>query len=350
MSAPRYRFQLAEAILPALDRALELEGHEREQFLLELAATEPQVADAVRTLLAECDELDDAGFLAHTPYIQADDATFVGQRIGAYTIERLIGRGGMGEVWLAARSDGRFEGHCALKFVAEAVSPKVVERFRREGQLLARLTHPNIARLLDAGATEEGRAYLAIEYVDGQTIDRYCDGLAIDARVKLFVDVVDAVAHAHTQLIIHRDIKPSNVLVTRGGEVKLLDFGIAKLLSADPAEDAAARTRLEDAVLTPKYAAPEQLLGDLPSTATDVYQLGTLLYVLLTGRHPQPTTRSRSDGLRATLESAAVPASHATSGAARKALRGDLDAILSVALRVEPADRYATAQAFKDDL
>lgn len=324
MPAPSDRFQLSAAILPALDRALELEGEAREQFLIELTGAEPEVAQAIRALLAECDELDEAGFLASTPYIHADDDTFVGQRIGAYTIERLIGRGGMGEVWLAARSDGRFEGHCALKFVAEAVSPKVADRFRREGQLLARLAHPNIARLLDAGATEDGRAYLALEYVDGQTIDRYCEALSIDARIGLFVDVVAAVAHAHTQLIIHRDIKPSNVLVTRSGEVKLLDFGIAKLLSSDPTEDAAV-TRLEDAVLTPKYAAPEQLLGDLPSTATDVYQLGTLLYVLLTGSHPRSTTSCR-------------------------VLRGDLDAILAVAMRVEPTERYATAQAFKEDL
>lgn len=257
----------------------------------------------------------------------------------------------MGEVWLAVRSDGRFEGKCALKFLdASVTSPKLADRFRREGQLLARLTHPNIARLLDAGATEDGRAYLALEYVDGDPIDRHCESLPIEDRVRLFTEVVAAVAHAHSHLIIHRDIKPSNVLVTRDGHVKLLDFGIAKLLSVDPTEGAAAMTRFEDAVLTPKFAAPEQLLGEVPSTATDVYQLGMLLFVLLTGRHPLPQPQSRADRLRAIMETAFPRASEVASGSTRKLLRGDLDAILGVALRSDPDERYPTAQAFREEL
>ena len=340
-----------DEILPDFDRALELDDEDRESFLNELAKTQPRIVLAIRSLLIERAKLDSEGFLIESPFSHQDGNTLAGVRVGAYTIERLIGRGGMGEVWLAVRSDGRFEGRCALKFLdASLSSPKLADRFRREGQLLARLTHPNIARLLDAGTTEDGRAYLALEYVDGDPIDRYCETLSIDARVRLFTDVMAAVAHAHSQLIIHRDIKPSNVLVTREGQVKLLDFGIAKLLSVDPTESAAEITRLEDAVLTPKYAAPEQLLGDVPSTATDVYQLGMLLYVLLTGCHPLPQTRSHADRVRAALEPTLPLASQSAAGPDQKILRGDLDAILNVALRADPAERYPTAQAFRDEL
>jgi serine/threonine protein kinase len=343
--------QLWNEIRPHLDRAIELDEQERESFLNELASTQPRIVLAIRDLLGERAKLDTDGFLGESLFPHVRDATLTGVRVGAYTIERLIGRGGMGEVWLAARSDGRFEGKCALKFLdASVTSPKLADRFRREGQLLARLTHPNIARLLDAGATEDGRAYLALEYVDGDPIDLYCEALPIDDRVRLFTDVVAAVAHAHSHLIIHRDIKPSNVLVTRDGHVKLLDFGIAKLLSVDPTEGAAAMTRLEDAVLTPKYAAPEQLLGEVPSTATDVYQLGMLLYLLLTGSHPLPQTSSHTDRLRAALEVTLPRASDAVVGSTQKILRGDLDAILGVALRSDPAERYATAQAFREEL
>jgi serine/threonine-protein kinase len=338
-------------LVPHLDCALELDDPAREEFLRELEKAQPNIARDVRALLEERAGLDAQGFLIESMILPPPIDTLSGTRVGAYTIERLIGRGGMGEVWLAARSDGRFEGQCALKFLdASITSPKLVDRFHREGHLLARLTHPNIARLLDAGATPEGRAYLALEYVDGEPIDQYCDALAIEARVRLFVEVVAAVAHAHSQLVIHRDIKPSNVLVTREGQVKLLDFGIAKLMSADPMESGSAMTRVEDSLLTPQYAAPEQLLGDTPSTATDVYQLGMLLYVLLTGRHPLPPTSTHADRLRAVFEATLPRASEGAVEPAHKALRGDLDAILDVALRSDPTERYATAQALKEDL
>ncbi len=340
-----------DEIVPYLDRLLDLDESEREGFLLELEGSQPQIAQALRDLLAERATLDAKGFLAEPMIVPPALESLAGVRVGAYTIERLIGSGGMGEVWLAARTDGRFEGKCALKFLESSVtSPKLIERFHREGHLLARLTHPNIARLLDAGATQEGRAYLALEYVDGVPIDQYCESLPIGARIRLFVDVVGAVAHAHSQLIIHRDIKPSNVLVTRDGQVKLLDFGIAKLLSADPNDDGANQTRLEDSALTPQYAAPEQLLGDTPSTATDVYQLGMLLYVLLTGRHPLPETSPHADRLRAVFEATLPRASDTAVKPVHKLLRGDLDAILDVALRGDPSERYVTAQALKDDL
>ena len=260
----------------------------------------------------------------------------------------------MGEVWLARRSDGRFEAECAIKFLDGAVSQeKLAERFRREGRLLARLAHPNIARLLDAGATADGKQFLALEYVDGERIDRYCEshGLDVEARIRLFADAVLAVAHAHSNLIVHRDLKPSNVLVTRGGAVKLLDFGIAKLIGVQrPDGDESTRTLVEEIVLTPEYAAPEQLLGELPSTATDVYQLGMLLYVLLIGRHPLQSTGRVPTGSERRLQDVCRARRIWRPALLRKKLRGDLDAILATALHPDPHRRYQTAAALRDEL
>lgn len=349
-----------QRISPYLDQALELEAGERERWIEQLTVGEPDIAGWVRELLTQTDTLGGVGFLDQ-PLLERlplDDGvlgerSMVGRRVGAYTIERLLDRGGMGEVWLASRSDGHFEGRCAIKLLDGSIShPRVAERFRREGQLLARLAHPNIARLLDAGTTEEGRQYLALEYVDGERIDHHCrtHDLSVQACVRLFLSVVSAVAHAHAKLIVHRDLKPSNVLVTRDAQVKLLDFGIAKLLSADSTHNDAARTRLEELALTPEYAAPEQLLGDLPSTATDVYQLGMLLYVLLTGRHPLPSSSSRAERVEAALHHRIPRASEFAAPGMHKALRGDLDAILAKALRKDPNERYATAAALLEDL
>jgi len=327
-------------IRPYIDRALELQPEGRESWLLELAATHPDIAAVVRSMLAEREQLDARGFLALSPLSAADVPSRVGARAGAYIIERAIGRGGMGEVWLARRGDGRFEGRCAIKFLdVSFAAPKLVDRFRREGQLLARLTHPNIARLLDAGTADDGTPYLALEYVDGLPVDRYCDGgnLSTEARVRVFLDVIAAVAHAHSHLIVHRDLKPSNVLVTADGQVKLLDFGIAKLLSASDSTGSVAdndgQTRLGEALLTPEYAAPEQVLGETPSTATDVYQLGMLLYVLLAGRHPLGTDGTRSERIRTALDQVVPRASTVADPNTARALRGDLDYILATALR-----------------
>jgi len=341
-----------------LDKALDLEPAERERWLAELATTEPAIADSLRQLLAKQEGVTAAGLLDRVPRsvlcsLAQEQAGTAGERVGAYTLERLIGRGGMGEVWLASRSDGRFEGHCAIKFVDSlAGRGRLVERFRHEGRLLARLTHANIARLIDAGTTEDGRQYLAIEYIDGEPIDQYCSShaLSIEERVRLFCDVVSAVATAHASLIIHRDLKPNNVLVTRDGTAKLLDFGIAKLLSTGHTEDDAILTRIGDAILTPEYAAPEQLLREVPSTATDVYQLGMLLYVLLTERHPLPSSGSGAERIKAALDGRIPAASELATGPARAQLRGDLDAILAMAMRREPAERYATAAALREDL
>jgi tetratricopeptide (TPR) repeat protein len=351
MSLDRHTWSDVE---PYLDQALDLSVPDRRQFLERLAVDQPDIAAALHELLIERDELEAKGFLERPVEVPVETA-LIGEQIGPYTIEALIGRGGMGEVWRAFRSDGRFEGKCAIKFLdSYAASPSALDRFRREGRLLARLSHPHIARLIDAGVTSSGRPYLVLEYVDGERIDRYCDSrsLGIDARVHLLLGVLSALAHAHSNLIVHRDIKPSNVLVTADGVVKLLDFGIAKLLN--PEADSAGLsmpTRLEDSALTPEFAAPEQLLGEPASTATDVFQLGVLMYVLFTGRLPLDIgSASRAQRVRAVLDREPPWMSAVAAAAERRALRGDLDAIASKALRKLPQERYATAASLADDL
>ena len=344
-------------VSPYLDQVFDLPAGERAAWLAELEVTEPGIAAAVRGFLLEQDAVKAQGFLDDPPLglIEAAraESSMTGRRLGPYTIERPIGRGGMGEVWLASRNDGRFDGRYAIKFLhASLPRAKLADRFHREGRLLGRLTHPHIARLIDAGTAEDGRQYLVLEYVDGDRIDRYCEqhSLGVDARIRLFLAVAAAVAHAHTNLVIHRDLKPSNVLVTAEGSVKLLDFGIAKLLSADPGHDVTL-TGFEGTAFTPEYAAPEQLLGEIPSTATDVYQLGMLLYVLLTGVHPLQSPRGgRVEHMKAVLDGRVPRASEMVTGPLRKQLRGDLDAILSMALRNYPGERYATAAALREDL
>ncbi len=341
-----------------LDQAMALDPPGRDSWLNELSATQPDLASTLRAMLADREANHSAGFLESSVLPSAAIAALrhdleAGTRVGAYTIDHLLGSGGMGEVWLASRSDGRFEGKCAIKFLHyTAAQPRVAELFRQEGGLLARLAHPHIARLYDAGATDDGRQFLVLEYVDGVCIDEYCDlkRLDVPARVRLFLDVVAAVAHAHSQLIIHRDLKPSNVLVTQSGSIKLLDFGIAKLLTAGNPQADETVTRVGEQVLTPEYAAPEQLLGETLSTATDVYQLGLLLHMLLTGRHPLQLQGSRSERIKAALEQKLPRASELATGTLRQKLRGDLDAILAKALDADPAQRYATAAALREEL
>jgi serine/threonine protein kinase len=342
------------AIAPYVDRALEMAPEERAAWLARLAATAPQRARAVRDFLAENDALERASFL-EAPPLEARVLTslpcFEGKEVGNYTLQRQIGSGGMSDVWLAVRADGGAPVHCAIKFVNSLLArPSVSERFRREGRLLARLSHPHIARLLDTGALH-GRPYLVLEYVEGEQIDRYCEArsLSVHARVRLFTDVLAAVSHAHTQRIIHRDLKPSNVLVTGDGTVKLLDFGIAKLLYDHGSGDLA-QTCTEDSAFTPDYAAPEQLLGEMPSAATDVYQLGLLLYVLLTGRHPLQGSNNRAERAKAALHGFIPRASDVADERLRRHLRGDLDAILAAALSRSPDERYATAASLSADV
>src|SRR4051812_11275685 len=242
-------------IEPLLDRALELSPSQRASWLDALGSTAPELAAELSSLLDDDDAAERRGFL-----FAPVELSLAGMVVGAYTLERPLGHGGMGSVWLARRTDGRFEGRAAVKILNLALlSGAGQERFRREGSVLARLEHAGIARLFDAGVSGTGQPYLVLEYVDGQRIDEYvrAHGLSAVEIVRLFLGVLDAVGHAHASLIVHRDLKPSNILVRRDGVVKLLDFGIAKLLDGDAGVP---RTpTMEDArALTPEYAAPEQ--------------------------------------------------------------------------------------------
>src|SRR5215475_4738619 len=280
---------------PYLDQALTLSGEERVRWLESLRAENPVLAGQVQELLERDRAAEDEGFLDSSPIRFPEVSGLAGQSVGAYRLISTIGHGGMGTVWLAERNDGRFLRKAAVKFLSVAlVGRSAEERFKREGAILARLANPKIAELLDAGVAASGQPYLILEYVEGEPIDHYCDErkLEIRSRIRLFLDVLTAVAHAHANLIVHRDIKPSNVLVSTDGNVKLLDFGIAKLLeSGTESGEATALTQEGGRALTPEYAAPEQVTGSPITTATDVYALGVLLYLLLTGHHPAEGAR-----------------------------------------------------------
>ncbi|MGH7648141.1 MAG: protein kinase domain-containing protein [Gemmatimonadaceae bacterium] len=323
---------------PLLDHALDLPDAERERWLSELSISSPDIAVELTSLLSGEIEADRTGFM-----IEPMSVSLAGLQLGAYTLEAPIGQGGMGSVWLARRTDGRFEGCAAVKLLNLArLSPSGQGRFQREGSVLARLTHPGIARLLDAGVSPSGQPYLVLEHVDGQPIDVYVreHRLGVDARVRLVLDVIAAVSHAHANLIVHRDLKPSNILVTKDGTVKLLDFGIAKLLDRADAGVQTALTAEASRAFTPDYAAPEQVRGGAITTATDVYALGVLLYVLVTGTHPTADgCASPADQMRALFD--VEPARHGL---------GDLDNILAKALRKNPHERYQTVVALGQDL
>src|ERR1700683_5356801 len=267
-----------QAVSPYLDQALAMTEDQRGAWLSSLGERDPALATQLAALLSEHRLLAQEGFLENRRFALPNATGLAGQTLGPYTLISQIGQGGMGSVWLARRSDGRFERQAAVKFVSIALAGRATEeRFKREGSILGRLTHPHIAELLDAGIFADGIPYLILEYVDGESIDHYSDRhqLDVEARVRLFLDVLAAVAHAHANLIVHRDIKPSNVLVTTRGEVKLLDFGIAKLLEGEGQTGASTLLTHEGgSVLTPQYAAPEQLTGQPVTTATDVYALG----------------------------------------------------------------------------
>ncbi|MEP7007346.1 MAG: serine/threonine-protein kinase [Sphingomonas bacterium] len=274
-----------------------------------------------------------------------------GQVVGGFTVDRLIGRGGMGEVYLAHRTAKDFEQRVALKLLrAEAADHG--ETFLRERKLLARLEHPGIARLIDAGVAEDGRPFMAMEYVDGEPIDSWCrkHKADLDTRLRLFSEVCDAVAYAHAHLVVHRDIKPSNIVIDAAGKPRLLDFGIAKLL-----DDTAAVPIVTQAMLTPDYAAPEQLDGDEVSVATDVYALGVLLYELMTGTGPWRREGASVPAIirRVLYEDPAMPSRMAEREDAPvpgARIRGDLDAIILKAMRRQPAERYRSASALSDDI
>jgi serine/threonine-protein kinase len=322
-----------------------------------------------------------AGALEGVFPVAGAHAVPIGARLGAYVITAHLGDGGMGQVFRARRADDQFDQQVAIKVVrAEIATPSMVERLRQERRILAALDHPNIARLLDGGVAADGRPYFAMEYVAGEPITTYCDGKSLDVqqRLALFAAVCDAVQYAHQNLVVHRDLKPSNTLVTPEGQVKLLDFGIAKVLQAEDDEtgrDAGEPlTRLGSGPMTPEYAAPEQVRGEAVTTATDVYALGALAYELLTGRGPHRlSSLTAAEVERAVTErdiarpssavSRATPGKHgemtpdAIASARgtdphrlRRQLRGDLDTIVMTALQKDPARRYASAGAFVEDI
>jgi eukaryotic-like serine/threonine-protein kinase len=338
---------------PLLDQALALEGEERQAWI---KAQEPEIAYRLEILLLEHSVLASDGFLeTGVVELPSTAATLAGQTIGAFEVVSQIGQGGMGSVWLARRNDGRFERQVALKFLNIALLGKEGEdRFKREGKILALLAHRHIAELIDAGVTSAGHPYLVLEYVDGEQIDRYCDQRHLDVptRIRLFLQVLDAVAAAHANLIVHRDLKPSNVLVRKDGEVKLLDFGIAKLIEAENNPDRQTAFTIGGTALTPEYAAPEQLRGEAITVSTDVYALGVLLYLLLTGRHPAGEGQSSpAELIKAIVESEPLRPSEAVAvEKLRRVLRGDLDTIVAKALKKDPHERYASVGAFADDL
>jgi len=344
-----------QAISRHVDEALELAEPARGEWLAALDQRAPAIAAAVRALLAEAELLADSPLLRGDPTAGLAGASLAGQTIGAYTLESPLGHGGMGSVWLARRSDGRFEGHAAVKLLNTAlVGRPAGQRFVREGSVLAKLRHPNIGQLTDAGVTPGGQPYLVLEYVAGERIDVYAErhGLDIGARIRLFLEVLAAVAHAHSHLVVHRDLKPSNILVTKDGAVKLLDFGVAALLESRDSNSGSELTRESGAGLTPEYAAPEQLLGHAVTTATDVYALGLTLFVLLVGRHPlEPDGKSVAELSRATLQTESPrPSQIATDPENGRVLRGDLDNIVAKALKKDPLERYQGAELLAQDL
>jgi WD40 repeat protein/serine/threonine protein kinase len=355
-----------------LDEALEMGAAEREAWLTELARRDAEAATILLGLFASQQASGAAGFLDHgglaeqlLPPSADPEPSLVGRQFGPYRVLTLIGHGGMGSVWLAERADGLFTRKVALKLLHPAIIGRASsERFAREREILASLSHPNIAQLLDAGIAQDGQPYLALEYVAGESLTSHCDRhlLSIHERLMLFRQVLSAVQYAHASLVIHRDLKPSNILVTESGEVQLLDFGIAKLLTEGTASETQL-TQMAGRALTPDYAAPEQISGAPITTAADVYALGVVLHELLCGERPYQLKRvSRGALEEAILQAEPTPPSRVRSSEATaaerattakklaKVLHGDLDTIVMKALKKAPEERYATVNALDEDI
>jgi tetratricopeptide (TPR) repeat protein/tRNA A-37 threonylcarbamoyl transferase component Bud32 len=342
------------------DQLVELDPQQQDTVLNEVARDDADVSRELRAMLAvgvEADRIIDvaAGEINDAINDLAIDSSrdqVFPSLAGPWRLTREIARGGMGVVFLGERADAQFEQRVAVKLIKRGLdTDEIVARFLRERQILARMQHPNIAGLVDGGATEDGRPYFAMEYVDGVPISSYCDtrSLLVEARLRLFITACRAVSFAHRNLIVHRDLKPTNILITGEGAVKLLDFGIAKLLSVGDES----LTQTEARVLTPAYAAPEQIRGESATTATDVYGLGTVLYELLSGRRAFDVSLSSEAALRAVLETdpplPSTAAERRDAGVSRQ-LRGDLDAVVMKALRKEPDRRYGSVEALARDL
>jgi serine/threonine protein kinase len=343
-----------------LDEALALPAAERALWLERLGNEPEELRDTLRRLLEAQPQVDTKDFLGTMPKLPEAAAQppgahepSAGALVGPYRLVSELGQGGMGSVWRAERSDGQIKRQVALKLPHLTWAGGLAERMARERDILATLEHPNIARLYDAGVDQQGRPYLAMEFVEGQPIDVHCRerALPLRARIELLLQVCDAVAHAHARLVVHRDLKPSNILVTADGQVRLLDFGIAKLMEGDRAEETAL-TRLSGRALTLDYASPEQIRGEPLGTASDVYSLAVVAYELLTGNRPYRLKRGSAAELEEAIAGADPPLASdaAVEAAAKRQLRGDLDAILNKALKKRSEDRYATVTALAEDL
>lgn len=356
------------------DDALELESSQREEFLALTCSNDAGLRKKIDSLLAAFERSED--FL-QTPAVgisaadmaaqllETEESAVAGKLVGAYRIEKEIGRGGMGAVYLAARADGQFQKRVAIKLLRRKTENEaIVSRFYRERQILANLEHPNIARLLDGGTTENGLPYFVMEYVEGLPLNRFCEerSLSIKERLKLFQQICTAVEFAHQHSIIHRDIKPANILVSKDGKPKLLDFGIAKT-SAENAASVSTATALR--VMTPEYASPEQLRGERVTKATDIYSLGVLLYELVTGNRPYNfDSKSPYEIVQAICEDEPLPPStilidaemrkrgetEKISKAKDRRLKSDLDKIILKALRKESERRYPSVDEFSEDV
>jgi serine/threonine-protein kinase len=336
------------ALHAAVQRLLSAERRSDEAFAAAAAGLSRLVADVL-----------------HTGETPVDDAVPESiRRLGPYRLLRLLGRGGMSSVWLAERADGAYEKVVAIKVLRHWIDGQdAVHRFVAERQILSSLAHPNIAPLLDGGTTGDGTPWLATEYIEGEPITVYCESrrLGVEARLDLFLQVVDAVHHAHQKLVVHRDLKPSNILVDAQGRVRLLDFGIAKLLETEGVPGHSPLTRAAHRLMTPEYAAPEQLAGGAITTGTDVYQLGVLLYELLAGRRPQRRAGNQNLGADTPLPSTAVlrqAGAMRSSGSTlavsqvqlARRLKGDLDLIVLKALHEQPERRYLSAAGLAEDI
>lgn len=347
-----------------LDQGLALSPADREAWLEGLPAIQAPLVTRLRRLLDGQAAPGADRFLVTIPKLSPDPSEAPpgearrplspGDRIGPWRLDGLVAEGGMGTVWRAERADSRGLEAVALKLPRGAWRrADLCERLAREREFLAALDHPNVARLRDAGMTQDGQPWLAIEWVDGLAIDRYARqaGLDVRARVRLLLQVAAAVAHAHARLVVHRDLKPSNVLVTAEGQVRLIDFGIAKLLEGGLALETEL-TRLGGRALTPAYAAPEQLEGGPIGVGVDVHALGVLLFVLLAEAHPYRPERDTREALEAAILGGEVrrPSEAAADPLARRALRGDLDTVILRAMKRRPEDRYPTVHALAEDL
>lgn len=357
-----------------LDDLLALDPAARKHRLESLAREQPELMKPLRRLLASAGRTDTLdAVLGHALNFLADQEGMPEQRrLGPWQLNSELGRGGMAQVFFAERADGAFEQKVALKLIWPGMAgPNVLARFEQERQILASLDDTRIARLIDGGVAEDGRPWLAMEYVEGVPVDRYCDEhrLDIEARLKLFCEIAAAISAAHRRLVVHRDIKPANVLVTAEGQVKLLDFGIAKLLDAEAMPHAAPETRHAERLLTPEYASPEQLTESPITTASDVYQLGALLFQLLSGEPPHrrkglstaefenrvltedpPHPSARVRGLGNGGAESAARARRLTRKALIRRLRGDLDAIVMTAMDRAPERRYRSVEQMIADV